>query len=140
MEGELSPGRLQWLEQVVATAQEKLEYAAQAPEVLRVFFGETAELHEQDEEAKQVMALETSTAVIHAFREKVLSVSSWDGETVRQILKDIAKEQGVKGKGLFMTVRVAVSGQSHGPDLNALITLLGPALVVKRLDYTLKHM
>lgn len=132
--------RLEWLQQVIAAARDGLEYAAQAPELVAVFFGEHVELDEEDEEAKQVLALETSPAVIRAFREKALEQNSWDGETVRQLLKDVGKELGVKGKALFMTVRVAVSGQSHGRDLNAILTLLGPETVAKRLADTLKKM
>lgn len=132
-----SAERLAWLKEALVTAQEKLEYLAQVPGLLRVFFGEDVFLDESDDEAKQVLALETSTAVMAAFRERALSLNSWDGETVRGILKDIGKTLNVKGKALFMTVRVAVSGQSHGPDLNVLLTLLGPQLVAKRLSNTL---
>ncbi|MDW7649939.1 MAG: glutamate--tRNA ligase [Bacillota bacterium] len=135
-----SADSMSWLKQVVATVQEKLEYAAQAPDVISVFFGDTVDVDSEDTDARQVLALETSPAVIRAFREKALEHKAWDSETVRSILKEIGKELGVKGKALFMTVRVAVSGQSHGPDLNALLTLVGPETVARRLEYTLKHM
>lgn len=132
--------RFAWLKEAMATAQEKLEYIAQAPDLLRIFFGEEVFLDENDEEAKQVLALETSAAVMAAFRERALAYDSWDGETVRGILKDIGKSLDVKGKALFMTVRAAVSGQSHGPDLSVLLTLLGPQLVAKRLNSTLSKL
>lgn len=139
---EQRPGkeRLAWLQQVVATAQEKLEYAAQAPHLLAVFFGESVAVATDDDEGNQVLALESSPAVINAFRARALQFEAWDAEMVREVVKDVGKQVGVKGKALFMTVRVAVSGQSHGPDLNALLTLLGPAVVVKRLENTLKQM
>ncbi|MCR3921098.1 MAG: glutamate--tRNA ligase [Firmicutes bacterium] len=133
VEANPSPQQWMWLEQVVATSQEKIEYLAQAPELLQAFFGETVILDQSDEDAKRVLALETSPAVIAAFLTKVQEVSEWDGDLVRQLIKEVGKNVGVKGKALFMTVRVAVSGQSHGPDLNALLVLLGPTLVAKRL-------
>lgn len=129
--------RLNWLQQVVAAVKDKLEYASQVAELAAVFFGEAVELHPDDEEAKQVLALETSPAVIAAFREKALAHQTWDSDTVRAVLKGVGKELGVKGKALFMTVRVAVSGASQGPDLNVLLTLLGPELVARRLAYML---
>jgi nondiscriminating glutamyl-tRNA synthetase len=98
------------------------------------------EFDEDDDEAKQVMALETSPVVMRVFREKALTFSNWDGETVKQVLKEVGKDVGVKGKALFMTVRIAVSGRSHGPDLNALLTLLGPTNVAKRLEFSLQKM
>jgi len=120
--------------------QEKLEFAAQAPDVARVFFGETVELDHGDEEAKQVLSLETSTKVIRALLARASAFEDWDQDTVRQVMKDIGNELGVKGKALFMTVRVAVSGQSHGPDLNALLALIGPAVTAKRLADTLSKL
>ena len=49
-------------------------------------------------------------------------------------MKEVQKETGAKGKGLFMPVRVAVSGQMHGRDLNETIVLLGRDTVLKRLN------
>ncbi len=139
IENDLSPDRLVWLQQVVATVKEKLEFAGQSPELVRVFFGETVELADE-EEAKIVIALESTPSVLNAFRDKALAFTEWDESIVRNTLKEIGKELGVKGKPLFMAVRVAVSGQSHGPDLNSLLALLGPALVAKRLEHTLGNM
>lgn len=132
--------RLDWLRQVVATARDGLHYLAEIPVLVKVFFGETVEPAEDDDEAKEVLALETSPAVIRRFREKALEIDGWDGEKVRQILKELGKELNVKGKALFMTVRVAVSGQSHGRDLNAILALLGPIVVAKRLEESLLKM
>jgi nondiscriminating glutamyl-tRNA synthetase len=132
--------RLAWLTRVVATAQEKLEYAEQITGLVKVFFGETVELCDTDEEAAQVLALETTPAVIKALMAEARSFTEWDEDTVRKALKEVGKKLNIKGKALFMAVRVAVSGQSHGPDLNALLALLGPDLAAKRLSYTLSKL
>ncbi len=132
--------RRAWLTQVVIAVREHLEYAAQITELVKIFFGDAADVDGADDEAAQVLALETTPAVIKAFREKALTHTSWDGETARQLLKEVGKELGVKGKPLFMAVRVAVSGQVHGPDLNTLLVLLGPALVARRLENTLSRL
>ncbi|MBF0849305.1 glutamate--tRNA ligase, partial [Streptococcus danieliae] len=47
--------------------------------------------------------------------------------------KEIQKETGVKGKSLFMPIRVATTGQMHGPELNLSLELLGKELVIERL-------
>ena len=33
---------------------------------------------------------------------------------------------GVKGKALFMPLRLALTGQEHGPELASLLPLIGP--------------
>lgn len=132
-----SPERLAWAERVIATAREHLEYAAQIPELVSDFFGEEVALDPNDADAGEALRLETSPAVIAAFRHKALSFTEWDEETARGALKEVGKELNVKGKPLFMTVRVALTGKSHGRDLNSLLALLGPRLTARRLEHTL---
>ena len=64
VETDLTADKLSWLEQVVAAVQEKMEYAAQAPELLQIFFGDAITIDEQDEEAKAALALDTSPDVL----------------------------------------------------------------------------
>lgn len=45
----------------------------------------------------------------------------------------IKSELGVKGKALFMPLRQALTGQSHGPDMGVLLPLIGREKVLERL-------
>ena len=47
-------------------------------------------------------------------------------------IKAVQKETGVKGRNLFMPIRVATTGEQHGPELPLAIELMG-------LDKVLKH-
>lgn len=136
--GEPDEKERQWLTQVVDTAREHMEYAAQAPELLSVFFGDTVEI--QDDEAREILAMETSPGVIRALCDKAAAYEEWDDETVKKVLKEVGKELNVKGKALYMAVRVAVSGNVHGRDLTKILVLLGPGRVLKRLQHTLAHL
>lgn len=49
----------------------------------------------------------------------------FDETSVMAAIKAVQKETGVKGKNLFMPIRVATSGQTHGPSLGQTIELLG---------------
>jgi len=54
------------------------------------------------------------------------SWSAWTGE--------IKGRTGAKGKALFMPLRQALTGQEHGPDMAALIPLIGRERILKRLS------
>jgi glutamyl-tRNA synthetase len=57
----------------------------------------------------------------------------WD-ETTWKTWTDAVKEAtGRKGKGLFMPLRLALTGQPHGPELAALLPLMGRRRVEDRL-------
>lgn len=55
----------------------------------------------------------------------------------KPILKAITKELNVGGKKVFMPIRIAMTGQMHGPDLVRLIEVLGRERVVSRIDRTM---
>ncbi|MDP6419217.1 MAG: glutamate--tRNA ligase [Candidatus Krumholzibacteria bacterium] len=57
----------------------------------------------------------------------------------KSLLKEVGKESGRKGKELFMPTRVALTGQTHGPDLGATAELLGRELVIERLRKARSH-
>ncbi|MGC6484348.1 MAG: glutamate--tRNA ligase [Candidatus Puniceispirillales bacterium] len=54
-------------------------------------------------------------------------------ETWGQWTKAIAAETGRKGKGLFMPLRLALTGQSSGPELAGLLPLMGRQRIITRL-------
>ncbi|TNE60665.1 MAG: glutamate--tRNA ligase [Alphaproteobacteria bacterium] len=58
-----------------------------------------------------------------------LTADSWKAWT------DVIKaETGVKGRGLFMPLRQALTGQDHGPDMAALLPFIGRDKVLARLE------
>ena len=54
------------------------------------------------------------------------------------MIKEVQKETGIKGKQLFMPIRVAVTGQMHGPELPNTIEVLGKDKVLSRLKNLFK--
>ncbi|PCI63090.1 MAG: glutamate--tRNA ligase [Kordiimonadales bacterium] len=61
--------------------------------------------------------------------EGKLTTDSW-----KEWTDSIKAETGVKGKGLFMPLRHALTGQKHGPDMASLLPLIGRDKVIARLE------
>ncbi len=90
-------------------------------------------------EAKEVFDMPTSKQVIQAWREGVKSAPG-DFMSEEQFLKlqDTIKDgQGVKGKNLFMPIRVAIIGKPHGTELKMLVPLLHKNTLLARADEAL---
>jgi glutamyl-tRNA synthetase len=51
----------------------------------------------------------------------------------RAFARSVGVETGRKGKELFMPLRVAISGDSHGPEMARIWTLLGRKKIQARL-------
>lgn len=58
-------------------------------------------------------------------------------ENIFSQIKAVQKETGIKGKNLFMPIRIAVSGEMHGPELPETIFLLGREKSIKHIDQVL---
>ncbi|WP_114009015.1 glutamate--tRNA ligase [Cohaesibacter intestini] len=56
---------------------------------------------------------------------ELLPNEPWDGTTWKAWTNAVKSETGRKGKGLFMPLRVALTGRSHGPELAAFLPILG---------------
>lgn len=131
LSSDLSSEKLEWVKKIVSLYQPQMSYAAQIVEVSELFFNEHPVL---DEAAKEVLAGETVSTVLQAFKEKLSAMSSVEAPTVKAAIKEIQKETGIKGKNLFMPIRVAVSGQTHGPELPDTIELLGKEKALAHLN------
>lgn len=111
-------------EKLVELYQPQLISADEIVPLTDLFFADFPELSEEE---KEVMAGETVPTVLQALKEKLEAMSDEDfqPETIFPQIKAIQKETGIKGKNLFMPIRIAVSGEMHGPDLPNTIYLLG---------------
>ncbi len=78
---------------------------------------------EYDEAALESLA--GTEELLAALKDKFASISEWSSDPVKAAIKETGKETGVKGKGLFMPLRVAVTGMGHGPDLVSILVLRG---------------
>lgn len=61
-----------------------------------------------------------------------LPAAPWSRETWKQWTDIVKAQTGRKGKGLFMPLRLALTGQAHGPELADLLVLMGPDKVLSR--------
>lgn len=102
-----------------------------------LFFSDFPELTEAE---KEVMAAETVPIVLEALKLKLEAMSDDDfqPENIFPQIKAVQKETGIKGKNLFMPIRIAVSGEMHGPELPNTIYLLGREKSIEHIENMLK--
>lgn len=127
---ELTPEQQSWAKTLVALYQEQMTAASDIVELSDLFFRTHLEL---DAESAAILAEPQVPDVLSAFLGKVEAAAEFTPEQMAVLIKEVQKETGVKGKGLFMPIRVALTGQTHGRDLNQTIYLLGRDRVIDRL-------
>ena len=122
---------LTWVETMVTALREHIQYGAQVTDAAKVFF--TDEYEPENEETADVLKEETAPAVLTAFLKELEALDEVTADTVQPLFKKVQKGVGVKGKFVYMPIRVALTGVMHGPDLNVIIALMGREKVVQRL-------
>lgn len=136
MDGKEAGDKLTWLKKVVWTSHEHVCYGAQIPEYVKMYF--TDEFAFESEEAKAVLQPETVPTVLKSFAEELQKAEISDGASVKAVFKAVQKATGLKGKDVFMPVRVALTGCQHGPEMAEIIPLFGKDKCVARVNKVLQ--
>lgn len=133
--GPLSDEKKEWLKKVVWFVRDHLYYGAQTPENVKIFFEELPAT--TDEEMLDIMSRETSKMIIKSFAEKLSDLDTFNESSIKDIFSNLMKESGIKGKAAFEPVRIALTGEIHGPGLYTLIELFGKEKTIQRLKSSL---
>lgn len=67
----------------------------------------------------------------------VLAEIDWPGDPWHALTGALKERTGRKGKALFLPLRRALTGRDHGPDMAALLPLIGQARAATRLEAAL---
>lgn len=124
-----------WARALVALYQEQMVAASDIVDLSEVFFRTHLEL---DAEGIEIMSGEQVPTVLSALLTKMEQSDEFNAQKIAAMIKEVQKETGFKGKQLFMPIRVALTGQTHGRDLNQTIWLLGKDRVLDRLRSQIK--
>jgi glutamyl-tRNA synthetase len=69
-----------------------------------------------------------------SFLAAAASALVWSGTPWADLTAALKAATGRKGKALFLPLRLALTGREHGPDMAALLPLIGEAEACKRLE------
>ena len=120
--------------QISGTISKEMSYAGEIIPLSEMFFHEMPELGEEEQEVingEQVPELMT-----HLYG-KLEALEPFEAADIKKTIKEVQKETGIKGKQLFMPIRVAVTGQMR-PELPNTIEVLGKDKVLSRLKNSCK--
>jgi glutamyl/glutaminyl-tRNA synthetase len=101
----------------------------EAPEHAKVYYKDVSLTGEQ----KQILSDETSKQVLSILLKQVDALLEITTDNFKPQLNEVQSQSGVKGKNLFMPVRLALTAEEHGPELGLIAYVLGKEEVLKRL-------
>lgn len=130
------PDDTRWQERALETFKTSMQTLADADELFRPLSDQPLDL---TPEAKETMSWPTSPQVLQAWctgLEK-LPQDFMSEQQFHDLQESVKGSAQVKGKHLFMPIRVAVIGKPQGTELKMLVPLLNKSILLKRAQQVL---
>ena len=125
------------IKEIILSFHEEMSYGKEIVDLAKVYF-EAPDLTSLDEEASLIMNDESVNNTLKVFRQEIDNANNILKEDVKGIIKNTQVNANVKGKMLYMPLRIALTGAMHGPDFSSLIYLLGKEEIINRLNRVIK--
>jgi len=101
-----------------------------------LFFQDTLQY---EPEALDWIRRENSKALFKHMLAELQNYDALTPEVFGQVMKSAQKAVGLKGKELWMPVRAAITGMTHGPELQIVLTVLGKSKVEQFLKQAIEQ-
>lgn len=129
---DLSSKSDEWVNHLLTIYKDHISYGKEIKDVTSLFFIDTFTI---EGEVKEFMESDTSIPnTIKVFASELRSIDEWTVENIAQAVENTKEKANVKGKLLYMPIRIKVSGLMHGPELPDEIYLMGKEKVLEYLD------
>ena len=120
-----------WVNKLLLIYKTHISYGEQINDEVKNFFSKEYNL---SDECKEFLASdEIIPLVIEKFASEIEAIDTWNTESIKLAVDKVKEELNVKGKLLYMPLRIKASGYMHGPELDACIYLLGKEKTLENL-------
>ncbi|MBU1094516.1 MAG: glutamate--tRNA ligase [Firmicutes bacterium] len=123
----------EWLLLLVSIFQDRMTHIGEIVALYQSFFHQAFAI---SEEAHQFLVDNQSLPLLEAFYSNLES-SDFSSDVIEQLIKKTGLDTQIKGKPLFMGLRISTTGDMHGPSLPVSLALLGRDIVLSRLKQTM---
>jgi len=119
------------LPEVAAALRERISVFSDADAQLDHFFVPAA--GERHEARERVLSDPGARRVLAAVRARLEALPGWEEAAVGAAIRQGGADAGAKGRALFLPVRLALTGEEHGPDLPKVALVQGRGRVLDAL-------
>ncbi len=124
---------LKWQMQSVEVFKPKMEIFSDSVSLYEVFDDSKFVIHPESDE---FLKIETTKMVLQTWKDLVSEIQTefMTTEDFMRIENEIKTKANVKGKNLFMPMRVAVIGKPHGTELKLIVPLMKKSSLIARAE------
>lgn len=132
-----TPEKMEWVRQLVNIYSVQMSYTKQIVDMAKIFFEEAKDL--SDEEIEEIKN-DDGRGVIEEFKKQLDLIPRFTSVQIMNAIQATRNATGIKGRKLFMPIRIATTRSMVGPGIGEAMELLGKERVLEHIDLTLKQM
>lgn len=137
VEKDPNPEKMEWVRQLVNIYSVQMSYTKQIVDLAKIFFNAPEDLSEKEiTEIRQ----DEARPVIEEFKKQIDLIPRFTAPQIMNAVQATRQATGIKGRRLFMPIRIATTRSMVGPGIGEAMELLGKKRVLDHLDLTLKQM
>ncbi len=119
-----------WIRSVLLLFKKELEFASQINDHLDIFFNKKI-----DDKTKNILAeFNIKKDLIVFLEDELKKIVEFNEENIKALINSIGKKFELKGRDLFMPVRIFTTLSEHGPELAKTISLIGKEQVILNIN------
>ncbi len=123
--------------ELVVVQRERAKTLREIAEVSRYFYRDF-EAYDEKAAAKHLSA--DLREPFSDLRERLAALDEWNAEAIHQALVEVAESRGLKLGKLAQPLRVALTGGSVSPSIDATTRLMGRERTLQRIDRAITYM
>ncbi len=121
-----------FLNKLLLIYKDHISYGKEINDVVNIFFNDEINISKENQEFLESDPM--INEVINCYKEELTNLKEWHVEDIANVINIVKEKTGVKGKLLYMPIRIKISGVEHGPELPDEIYLIGKEKVIDRLS------
>ncbi|MGH9530866.1 MAG: glutamate--tRNA ligase [Terriglobales bacterium] len=126
----------QWFQRLVELLAPSVDRLEQLPARAALFFNYDAASALAAPDNAEVLAWETTPAVMDSFARRIVDETSpLTAERFKAVVNDVKAETGATGKELFHPIRLMITGFHSGPEFDKLVPILEESSQLKLLRH-----
>ena len=122
----------EWINKLLLIYKDHISYGKEINDVVNIFFNDEINISKENQEFLESDPM--INEVINCYKEELTNLKEWHVEDIANVINIVKEKTGVKGKLLYMPMRIKISGVEHGPELPDEIYLIGKEKVIDRLS------
>ena len=122
----------EWINKLLLIYKDHISYGKEINDVVNIFFNDEINISKENQEFLESDPMIND--VINCYKEELANLKEWHVEDIANVINIVKEKTGVKGKLLYMPIRIKISGVEHGPELPDEIYLIGKEKVIDRLS------